>query len=117
MNKLEQFFNLNFKNKDLLKRAVTHSSYANENNCESNERLEFIGDAVLDLLMGEYLWEKYPKFNEGDLTKTRAKNVCESALVEYAKACNLKKYLLLGKGEEKVVDEIVSPCKPMHLKP
>ena len=101
MNELETKLHLNFKNKDLLKTALTHSSYANENNCESNERLEYVGDAVLDLLMGEYLFTKYPEFREGDLTKKRAKNVCESALVEYAKELDLKKYLLLGKGEEK----------------
>ena len=101
MTKLEQFFGLSFENKDILDRALTHASYANENNTESNERLEFIGDAVLDLMMGEYLYEKYPDQAEGFLTKTRAKNVCESALVEYAKACHLKQYLRLGKGEEK----------------
>lgn len=101
MTELEKFFNLDFNNKELLTRAFTHSSYANEHNTESNERLEFIGDAVLDLMMGNYLFEKYPKSNEGRLTKTRAKYVCESALVEYAKACELNKYLLLGKGEEK----------------
>ncbi len=101
MKKLEAFFGLEFKNKDLLETALTHSSYANEHNCTSNERLEYVGDAVLDLLMGEYLYEKFPKDKEGDLTKKRAKNVCESALVEYAKVCNLKKYLRLGKGEEK----------------
>lgn len=101
MEELEKFFNLDFNDKELLKTALTHSSYANENNCESNERLEFIGDAVLDLLMGEYLYKKYPKNHEGDLTKKRAKNVCESALVEYAKKCSLSDFLLLGKGEEK----------------
>jgi ribonuclease-3 len=101
MEELEKFFDLNFNDKELLKTALTHSSYANENNCESNERLEFIGDAVLDLLMGKYLYLKYPKNHEGDLTKKRAKNVCESALVEYAMKCNLSDFLLLGKGEEK----------------
>jgi len=101
MKRLETYFELDFKDKDLLKTALTHSSYANENNCPSNERLEYVGDAVLDLLMGEYLYITYPLNNEGDLTKKRAKNVCESALVEYAKECNLKKYLRLGKGEEK----------------
>lgn len=101
MKNLEAYFNLSFKNQDLLKTALTHSSYANENNCESNERLEFMGDAVLDVMMGKYLFDKYPEYNEGNLTKLRAKNVCESALVEYAKICDLKKYLLLGKGEEK----------------
>ena len=101
MEELEKFFNLDFKDKDLLKTALTHSSYANEHHCMSNERLEFIGDAVLDLLMGKYLYLENKNYNEGDLTKRRAKHVCESALVEYAKACNLKKYLFLGKGEEK----------------
>lgn len=101
MNRLEEYFGLDFQDKDLLKTALTHSSFANENNCQSNERLEYVGDAVLDLLMGEYLYVKFPRNNEGDLTKKRAKNVCESALVEYAKECNLKKYLRLGKGEEK----------------
>ena len=100
MRKLEDFFSLSFENKYLLETALTHSSYANEHNTESNERLEYMGDAVLDLLMGEYLYKKYPKKQEGALTKMRAKNVCESALVEYAKRCNLKDYLLLGKGEE-----------------
>ena len=101
MEELEKFFDLDFNDKDLLKTALTHSSYANEHHCLSNERLEFIGDAVLDLLMGKYLYLENKNYNEGDLTKRRAKHVCESALVEYAKACNLKKYLFLGKGEEK----------------
>lgn len=101
MQELLAFFNLDFNKISLLETALTHSSYANEHQCESNERLEFMGDAVLDLMMGKYLYEKFPKHNEGFLTKQRAKNVCESALVEYAKICNLKKYLLLGKGEEK----------------
>jgi len=101
MDELQKFYNLNFKDIKLLKTALTHSSYANEHKCESNERLEFIGDAVLDVLMSGYLYKKHREFNEGDLTKHRAKHVCESALAEYAKACNLKKYLLLGKGEEK----------------
>ncbi|PAT01154.1 ribonuclease III [Candidatus Izimaplasma bacterium ZiA1] len=98
---LEKYFDLDFNDKQLLITALTHSSYANENKTESNERLEFIGDAVLDLLMGKHLYLKFKDFNEGDLTKTRAKNVCESALVEYAKECNLKDYLFLGHGEEK----------------
>ena len=93
MKELENFFGLNFNNKELLKTALTHSSYANEHHCESNERLEFIGDAVLDLLMSRYLYKEHPDFQEGKLTKDRAKFVCENALVSYAKAFNLKKYL------------------------
>lgn len=101
MKKLEQFFGLNFKDKKLLETALTHSSYANENHTQSNERLEYIGDAVLDLVMGQYLFEKHKDFHEGDLTKTRAKFVCEAALVEYANHCNLASFILLGHGEEK----------------
>lgn len=101
MTNLEKFFDLDFNDITILQTALTHSSFANENQCESNERLEFMGDAVLDVMMGKYFYDKFPKFDEGNLTKMRAKNVCESALVEYAKECNLKIYLLLGKGEEK----------------
>ncbi len=96
---LEQQFNLSFKNYNLLVRAMTHSSYANENNCLSNERLEFIGDAVLDLVVGKYLYDIIPE-SEGVLTKKRAQEVCEPALYNYAKSINLGDYLLLGKGEE-----------------
>ncbi len=101
MKKLQEFFGLNFKNPALLETALTHSSYANEKQKESNERLEFVGDAVLDVIMAKYLYEEDKHYNEGDLTKRRAKFVCEAALVQYAKACNLSDYLLLGHGEEK----------------
>ncbi len=101
MDRLEKFFNLNFDNKQLLRTALTHSSYANEKKRESNERLEFVGDAVLDVIIAKYLYEEDKHYNEGDLTKIRAKYVCEAALVEYAKACHLGDYLLLGHGEEK----------------
>jgi ribonuclease-3 len=96
---LEKLFNLSFNNKGLLVRAMTHSSYANENNTLSNERLEFVGDAVLDLVVGKYLYEHIPEA-EGILTKKRAQEVCEDALVDYAKSFNLGDYLLFGKGEE-----------------
>ncbi|MFP4286894.1 MAG: ribonuclease III [Candidatus Izemoplasmataceae bacterium] len=98
---LETFFKLNFNDKNLLETALTHSSFANENHTDSNERLEYIGDAVLDLVVGKYLYDNYPHYHEGELTKRRAKHVCESALVDYANACDLGKYLLLGHGEEK----------------
>ncbi len=101
MHELESFLNISFKNKMWLERALTHSSYANEHNKISNERLEFIGDAVLDVMMSDYLFQNYPEKDEGFLTKTRAKFVCENALHHYALACNLDKYILLGKGEEK----------------
>ncbi|MFW5794419.1 MAG: ribonuclease III [Bacillota bacterium] len=96
---LEALFDLSFNNVNLLKRAMTHSSYANENNTLSNERLEFIGDAVLDLAVAKFLYDSIPEA-EGVLTKKRAQEVCELALVDYAKSINLGEYLLLGKGEE-----------------
>jgi len=96
---LELMFNLQFSNFSLLTRAMTHSSYAYENNCLSNERLEFIGDAVLDLIVGKFLYDIIPE-SEGVLTKKRAQEVCEEALYNYAKSFNLGEYLLLGKGEE-----------------
>lgn len=99
IHNLEALFNLNFNNFNLLERAMTHSSYANENNCLSNERLEFVGDAVLDLIVGKFLYDNIPE-SEGILTKKRAQEVCEDALYNYAKSFNLGSYLLLGKGEE-----------------
>ncbi len=101
MHPLETQFHLKFKNPQLLETALTHSSYANEKNTESNERLEFVGDAVLDLIIGQYLYQENTHYNEGDLTKKRAKYVCEAALLEYAKMCRLGEHLLLGHGEEK----------------
>ncbi len=98
---LEAFFGIEFNDRRLLLTALTHSSYANEHDVESNERLEFVGDAVLDLIMARYLYEENRHYNEGKLTKRRARYVCEAALVEYAKACELGEYLLLGYGEEK----------------
>lgn len=97
---LEDYFNITFKNKDLLKTALTHSSYANENGGSNNERLEFVGDAVVDLLVGEYLFRTM-KEQEGTLTKKRANIVCEKSLSHYASLFHLEDYLLLGKGEEK----------------
>ncbi len=101
MKELESFFNLSFNNPELLKTALTHSSYANEHHTESNERLEFMGDAVLDVIIGRYLYLKEPHSNEGTMTKKRAKFVNEAALAKYAHQCHLGDYLLLGHGEEK----------------
>lgn len=97
---LEDYFDITFKNKELLKTALTHSSYANENGGKNNERLEFVGDAVVDLLVGEYLFRTI-KEQEGTLTKKRANIVCEKSLSHYASLFHLEDYLLLGKGEEK----------------
>jgi ribonuclease-3 len=86
-------------NIDLYKTAFTHTSYANENNVESYERLEYLGDAVLELIMSDYLY-KSDHLEEGKMTKLRAHYVCENALYEYSCKFGLNEYLLLGHGEE-----------------
>ena len=96
---LEYFFN----DLELLEIALTHSSFANENSLhpsKSNQRLEFLGDTIISLVVSEYLYNKYPFYPEGELTKIRAKVVCESSLAMTAKKIKLGDYLLLGKGEE-----------------
>lgn len=98
---LEKNLNYTFKNKALLRRALSHSSYANEmkNGCESNERLEFLGDSVLSIIVAEYLFQTFPKIPEGELTKLRASLVCEKSLCAFSKELCIGDYLLLGKGE------------------
>lgn len=87
------------KRESLFVRAFTHTSYANENKTESYERLEYLGDAVLEFIMSEYLYKNTEK-KEGEMTKLRAHYVCENALYEYAIRIGLNEYILLGKGEE-----------------
>jgi len=92
-----------FKDLELLNRALIHTSYANENNLphfKSNQRLEFLGDAVLDLIISEFIYKEYPDFPEGELTKIRANVVCESTLVKIALQLGLGNYIFLGRGEE-----------------
>ena len=96
---LEKNLGVTFKDKNLLVESLTHSSYANEHNTKHNERLEFLGDAVLELCMSNYLFNNY-KIAEGQMTKKRATYVCEDALVVYALKIHLNDYLLLGHGEE-----------------
>lgn len=95
---LEKQLNIEIKNKDILIEALTHSSYANEHDCPCNERLEYLGDAVLELLMSKYLFENLD-IPEGEMTKRRAQAVREEALVIYAKHIKLANYLYLGHGE------------------
>lgn len=102
-DQLEQFqvtHQVRFMNPALLEQAFTHSSYANEHQLVSNERLEFLGDAVLEIAVSEFLYENFPNESEGFLTKKRAKNVCEPALCLIANKMNLGAMMLLGKGEE-----------------
>lgn len=93
---LENAIGYSFKNKELLKIALTHPSYAAG---ENYERMEFLGDAVLELCVSKYMYQKYPDAPEGELTKRRAEIVCSAALVKAAQSVNLGEYLLLGKGE------------------
>lgn len=100
---LEKKIGYKFENFDLLVNAMTHSSYANEHHISytgNNERLEFLGDAVLEITSSEFLFHKYPDLPEGKLTKKRASMVCEPTLVLCAREIPLGDYLLLGKGEE-----------------
>ena len=93
--------NYEFKNKEYILEALTHSSYSNENkNYPFNERLEFLGDSVLSIVISDYLFKKETKLPEGELTKIRANIVCEESLSEVSKNIHLGKYMLLGKGEE-----------------
>lgn len=98
-SELEKILDYKFKDINLLKTALTHSSYGNEHNTEFNERMEFLGDAVLELVTSKYLYDSQ-SLDEGGLTKIRAKAVCENALDIYANNIGLPKFMLLGKGEE-----------------
>ena len=100
---LEKKSGYHFQNPHLLKQAMTHSSYANEHKAKGyhdNERLEFLGDAVLEVVSSEFLFRHYPALPEGDLTKLRASIVCEPTLALCARELDLGDFLLLGKGEE-----------------
>ncbi|WP_294408018.1 ribonuclease III [uncultured Ruminococcus sp.] len=91
-----------FKDEKLLYEALSHSSFANENkkHRNSNERLEFLGDSVLSIVVSDYIFEHFKHLPEGELTKLRASLVCEKALFEFSKKIELGKYIFLGKGEE-----------------
>lgn len=91
---------LNYNDINLYITSFTHTSYANEHKTLNNERLEFLGDAILDFLVGEYLYNNYPTMVEGKMTKFRAQYVCQDANCSYAKQIGLDKCLLLGKGEK-----------------
>lgn len=98
----EEIIGYSFKNKDLLFEALSHSSFANEykHGRRSNERLEFLGDSVLSIVISEHLFKHFKHLPEGDLTKIRASLVCEKALFEFSKQIKLGEHILLGRGEE-----------------
>lgn len=103
LNELENRLGYRFQKIEYLQHAVTHSSYANEhrmNREKNNERLEFLGDAVLEMISSENLYLTHPQMPEGELTKLRASLVCEQSLAQCAKELELGEFLLLGKGEE-----------------
>ena len=103
LEEFQRIIGYRFKNQNLLKQALTHSSYANERHMKKlsdNERLEFLGDAVLELSSSEFLYENYPNLPEGELTKLRASIVCEPTLALCAQPLKLGDYILLGKGED-----------------
>ena len=103
LEELEKKLGYTFQDRKLLEHALCHSSYANERHwdrLENNERLEFLGDAVLELITSEYLYKNYPKMPEGEATRTRASIVCEQTLALCARDLGLGDWLRLGKGEE-----------------
>ncbi len=88
-----------FSNKEFLRNALTHTSYANEQNVESNEKLEYLGDAILEFVTSEYLYNNYYNLKEGEMTKVRASVVCEESLYKVAIRLNFSDFLYLGKSE------------------
>ncbi|MBQ9375752.1 MAG: ribonuclease III [Ruminococcus sp.] len=102
MDQFQQKIGYKFKNDKLLFEALSHSSFANENKKQrnSNERLEFLGDSVLSIVVSDYIFEHFKHLPEGELTKLRASLVCEQSLFEFSKKIDLGDYIFLGKGEE-----------------
>ena len=107
MKNIYKKFGIVIRNEQLLDKALTHSSYANEHNCESYERLEYLGDAVLEIVCSEYLFHNTNK-PEGEMSRLRSLYVCENALYEYAKEVNLKDYIKLGNGIEEANKTIIA---------
>jgi ribonuclease-3 len=103
LSELMDKINYQFKDINLLKNALTHSSYANEKTIKKykdNERLEFLGDAVLELTSSDYIYKNYSNMNEGQMTRLRASIVCEPTLAICARAIGIDNFIMLGKGEE-----------------
>ena len=101
MTETEKKIGYEFTDKKLLITALSHSSYANENHTRNNERLEFLGDSVLSIIISDYIFKAMKKVDEGDLSKMRATLVCEQSLYEVSKTINLSELVFLGRGEEK----------------
>ncbi len=100
LENFEQQINYKFKNIELLKNAFTHTSYANEKKIKSNEKLEFLGDSILEFVVSNYLYRNYEKLKEGEMTKLRATVVCENSLYEIAQKYHFDELIYLGKSEK-----------------
>ncbi|MBQ6285797.1 MAG: ribonuclease III [Bacilli bacterium] len=107
MKNIYKDYGIKIKNEKLLLTALTHSSYANEHDCECYERLEYLGDAVLEIVCSEYLYTK-TDLAEGQMSRLRSLYVCENALYEYSKKINLKDYIRLGNGVEEANKTIIA---------
>ena len=99
LDDFENTIGYTFKDKNLLKKALTHTSYAYEHKLESNEKLEFLGDSILEFVSSKYIFDNFPKLKEGEMTKVRATVVCEKSLYKIAKMHNFSDFLYLGKSE------------------
>lgn len=120
LKQLQSQLQIQFHDPVLLKQAFTHASYVNEhrfNQHQDNERLEFLGDAVLELTVSEYLYNLLPDRPEGELTKLRAAIVCEPSLVRFAETLGFGRFVLLGKGKNLRAGVPARLCWPMCLKP
>ena len=102
---LEKNIGYTFKDKELLKKALRHTSYANERNLESNEKLEFLGDSILEFISSKYIYNNYKYLTEGEMNKVRATVVCGRSLSKVAKLHNFSDFLYLGKSEQKANGE------------
>ena len=100
MQKLQEKLNYTFRDQELVLTALTHSSYANEHHCRSNERLEFLGDSVLGMVVADWLYLNYPDLSEGRMTRLRSELVCEQSLWNVARTLDFGENLRLGKGED-----------------
>lgn len=98
--KIEENIGYTFKDKNLLKTALTHTSYANVHGVESNEKLEYLGDSILEFITSKYLFNNYKNLKEGEMTKVRATVVCEQSLYEVATRLDFSEFLITGKGEK-----------------
>ena len=99
LEEFEKKIGYTFLDKQLLKTALTHTSYAHENKVQNNEKLEFLGDSILEFVSSEYLYKNFKKLNEGEMTKVRASVVCEESLYNVALKHNFSDFLRLGKSE------------------